>query len=255
MDASFSGKVVDGYVTAACRVRAHRVILDLHVFVVPRVRLEISARCEPWECFEAGDELGRGSTGLVRALGARFAVKAFANPKDAQRELHVSRLVGFSPFLLPTFPVRCIPSIVVLPRAQPLRRISGHEAPLFARWCARALLWLSYRGLAYEDLKPTNVVVVGARSWCLCDAGSVNRFPANSAARLCSFPTTLFAPGMCDSFTIQRGLVWWHSRASYLDSLGSHTVYPVDVSSIANVLESPSPPQRAGAGGQKRKRT
>ena len=33
------------------------------------------------------------------------------------------------------------------------------------------------------------------------------------------------------------------------------TVYPVDVSSVANVLESPSPPRRAGAGGQKRKRT
>ena len=29
----------------------------------------------------------------------------------------------------------------------------------------------------------------------------------------------------------------------------------VDVSSVANVLESPPPPQRAGAGGQKRKRT
>ena len=29
----------------------------------------------------------------------------------------------------------------------------------------------------------------------------------------------------------------------------------IDVSSIANVLESPSPPRRAGAGGQKRKRT
>ena len=34
-----------------------------------------------------------------------------------------------------------------------------------------------------------------------------------------------------------------------------NTVYPVDVSSVANVLESPSPPRRAGAGGQKRKRT
>ena len=29
----------------------------------------------------------------------------------------------------------------------------------------------------------------------------------------------------------------------------------IDVSSVANVLESPPPPQRAGAGGQKRKRT
>lgn len=228
MDARIGGEARAFEVMVTLRASPGRggVWVAVHLALLPiprRVWLEVPAAHVARTGLPLGRELGRGGYGKVRALGDRFAVKLFSDPREARHEASIAAMLGYSRFSVPAFPVFGIDRALAMVRCRRLGRVSAREALHLCAWCGRAVQWLARRGLAHEDLKPCNIVL-DARSdppWRLCDLGGMNRFPRTTAASLCRFPSTLLTPPMRLHFPVQGGVAWWGSRHGYMQAMAS----------------------------------